>query len=313
MLHLALLTGAIALWCLYEVWAAQGGGSYGVAFLGGVFAGLTWVCFDVDRHRRVDRPPPFEVYLGRWMLLIFASVGGPWLLLSFNDPELAPLGIFVGAFALFGVVFRFGFGRIPKTATPEGRKAQREESRRRKLTGKLNWSAEGIEDIMAETRMSPWPARGLLAFGFPLTATAAWGLSLAAFAGLAMVAAGLFLMALRAKSAPHGRNVLIPNDAPFRLKNGIGGGLKMSRPPKGEVNVSLTCVRRTLKVKADDTRTVEVETLWERSIPLSDGAFAFLPPPSMPPSQADGPEQVAWTLTASGDGFRAIFRLPVET
>ncbi|MEO1612575.1 MAG: hypothetical protein AAFU55_09555, partial [Pseudomonadota bacterium] len=206
MRQLAFLPGAIFIWCLFDVAADIGAERYGPAFLGGVAAGLAWVCFDVDRHRRFDRPPPFEVYLGRWMLLIFATLCGTYLVLALNQPDLAALGIFVGAFALFGTVFRFGFGRIPKTATPEGRRAQREKSRRRNLTGKLNWSGDRIEDIMAETRMSPWPARGLLAFGLPLAATAAWGLSLAALGGLAMAAAGLFLMALRAKSAPHGRN-----------------------------------------------------------------------------------------------------------
>ncbi|MEO1613605.1 MAG: hypothetical protein AAFU55_14810, partial [Pseudomonadota bacterium] len=112
--------------------------------------------------------------------------------------------------------------------------------------------------------------------------------------------------------APHGRNVLIPNEAPFRLANGIGGRLSMSRPPRGGVTLSLTCVRRTLKTKADNARTVEVETLWEQSTRLKDGAFAFRALSDLPPANAAGDTQVAWTLTASGDGFRAIFRLPVE-
>lgn len=312
MRHLALITGAIALWCGFDAYSDPGGAPYLMALSTGLFAGLTWVALDVARFRKIGVTAMFEVYLGRWMLLIFFTIGGPFLVLALNDPELTPLGIFVGAFALFGVVFRFFFGRIPKTATPEGRKAKYEEQRLRSLTGKLNWSGDRIEDMAAGLRMSPWPARGLLAFGGPLVATAAWGLSPASLAGAVMVCASLVLMALRAKSMPHGQSFVVPNEAPFLLSQGIGGGLQMSRPPKGGVTVSLSCVRRTLTKARDNTSAIDVEVLWENVMPLTDQAFAFRPPADLPPSKADGPVQVAWTLTATGVGYRALFRLPVE-
>ena len=307
MRQLAMLLAALALGALFFALTDPSGRPYFKAILTGALGALAWVASDVARFRRANVDAPFEVGIGRVMFCLFAITGAPLIVAVLDDPELIALGIFVGAFALFGTVFRFGFGRLDTSGTPEGRARQR----RKNLTGKLNWSGDRIEDMAAETRMSPWPARGLLAFGLPLAATTAWGFSAAAIAGLAMTAAGLGLMALRAKSMPHGRSFIAPNEAPFHISNGIGGGLVMTRPPRTGVTVSLSCVKRTLRKGDDGRRSVDVETLWEDDMRLADGAFGFKPPADLPPSAAHGDAQVAWTLTATGEGYRAIFRLPV--
>lgn len=270
------------------------------------FASFALIAFDVAYLRSYGTEANGGALIGRWLLAAGFTFGAGLVVAGLRNEDFFIPAFFCGLIVIFGLVFRFGATR------PRLNEEDRIETTFRDAVVSGGRRLR-IEEFAARGRISPFPGIALVLVGLLLMSTAAIGVSVAAGIGVMAVLAGGGLLVARRRSMPFGVSYVTPSEAPMRLANGIGGRITTPKPLAETPVATLSCVQRRLTSGGPTGKalSISLETLWETSAPLENGAFFFTPPENLPGVKRETLEQVAWTLTASAPGYRAVFRLPV--
>lgn len=320
-----------------EVWNWRSGFEPSLLGLaaGGVMAGAGCALMDAGRLKRAFQGIAGEMIAG-WVLLTLSFTSAIVIIAATqtHEPRLMIALVFSAAFLAAGGTL-YWFGRRNEKAS--GRKmrsvAQTEDDRDRKLVGHLDWRDGTIEEEEAQRPRRLWPAALALAAGAPmlgLTAAGAYGFGVfgVIFAGI-----GLFLAyrrwAGRRRMLRYGISVLIIQDRPIRLKNGVAGRLLIPNATEiREVTAQLTCVKRRKAYRPRRTGQqsksyVTFDRLHDETtrVPV-DGEvtgmaeIAFDPPGIHLESRYHGTPAVFWELKVRADtpglDYSARFVLPVR-
>lgn len=274
--------------------------------------------------------------IAAWLLFTLALVSAVaiWVGSTIGDPRMLIAWVFSAAFAAAGGVL-YWFGR--KSKRPGARvlksAAQSQDDKDMALVGHLDWRDGTLMQDHAQKPRRIWPGALALAAGLPMLGLTAAGVYGFGVFGAIFTGMGLFLLyrrwAGRHRMSQFGISVLVLEERPILLKNGVKGQLIIPvRPQSDQVSAHLSCVRRR-RVPAKRHRGKEIrkaydtfDTLYEhmQQIALTGqgtgkSEFAFFPSADLP-NAVHRANTIVWKLVVTADhpglNYRAEFSLPVR-